>query len=74
MARVASNILIDSLKCGRIVDTITIYGLLVSYNKEDAVALKYLVDFSNNTYTIQVGQKDFFEKLICLVLIGLGSN
>ena len=37
MVRVASNMLIDSLKRGKVVDTITIYGLLVSYNKEFAI-------------------------------------
>ena len=70
MVRVASNMLIDSLIRGKIVDTITICGLLVSYNKEYTVTLKY---FDGNIYKIQVGERDFFDKIFyCTVMYLIG--
>ena len=59
MARVASNMLIDSLKRWEIVNIITIYGFLL-------LKKQYLADNNNNLYNIPVGQKDFFNKLFLI--------
>ena len=68
----SNNLLIDALKVGKIVDSITVYGLLVSYSKDYAIPLKYFVDFNRNFYNIEVGEKGFFHQLFSMVLfIGL---
>ena len=72
MVRVANNLVINSLTSGKIVNSVTIYGLLVSYDKESAIPIKYLSRFSDNTYEITVGQKDTFSKLFSwVVFIGV---
>ena len=71
LERVTSNLLIDSLKRGKVVDAITIYGLLVSYNKEKAIPLKYFANFKDNSYKLCVGEKEHFHKVFSyIVLIG----
>lgn len=72
MVRVSNNLLIDALRSGKIVDSITVYGLLVSYNKDYTFPLKYFVDFTNNSYKMEVGKRGFFHKAFSVVVfIGL---
>ena len=59
MIGVCNNLLVDALKSGKIVDTITIYGLLVSYDKWYAIPLKYMINFTENTYKMEVDNRDF---------------
>ena len=48
MVRVSNNLLLNDLKTGKIIDTVTVYGLLVAHNKHVAIPLKYYVDFTTN--------------------------
>lgn len=41
-------ILLNDLKTGKIIDTVTVYGLLVAHNKHVAIPLMYYVDFTTN--------------------------
>ena len=78
MVRVYNNLLIDALK----VDSITVYGLLVSYNKDYTFPFKYFMDFSINSYKsvnsykIEVGERCFFHKIFSVVffIALLGSD
>ena len=45
MVRVSNDLLIEALKHGMLVDSISVYGLLVAHNKTDAFPLKYCVNF-----------------------------
>ena len=69
LERVASNLLIDSLKHGKVVDAITIYGLLVLYNNEKAIPLKYFADFNENTYKLCVREKEYFHKIFSYIVL-----
>ena len=76
MVRVSNNMVIDALERGKIVDTVTVYGLLVAHDKGYTVPLKYFVDFGTNMYKIEVGENDSFGRVFSLVVfIGLlGAN
>ena len=72
MVRVSNDLLLSGLKTGKIIDTVTVYGLLVAHNKHVAVPLKYYVDFTTNAHKIEVGAREFFGKLLSVVVfIGL---
>ena len=74
MIRVGHDQLIDSLKMGKVVDNIVVYALLVGYNKEDCLPLKYQANFHNNSFDILVGAKELFTDLFpTLVIIGFRS-
>lgn len=76
MVQVSNNMVIDALERGKIVDTVTVYGLLVAHDKDYTVPLKYFVDFGTNMYKMEVGENDSFGKVFSLVVfIGLlGAN
>jgi len=75
MIRVGHDRLIDSLKLGKVVDNIVVYALLVGYNKEECLPLKYQADFHNNSFNILVGEKELFTELFpTLVIIGFRSG
>ena len=65
--RVANDILIDALRVRKVVDYIVVYALLVAYNKEECMPLKYVADFCNNHFQILVGEKDTFHELFPLL-------
>lgn len=70
MVRVSNNLLIDSLKSGKVVDSVTIYGLL--YDKQFAIPIKYFSNFIDDIYEIKVGRKDSFSKVFgWVVFLGL---
>ena len=72
MVRVSNDLLIDGLKTGRIIDLVTVYGLMVAHNKSSAVLLKYHVDFATNMYKIKVGERGFLGNVFSLlVFVGL---
>ena len=72
MVRVAHDILIDALKVGKVVDDVVVYALLVGYDKQDCIPLKYKASFHDNHYDISVGIKDAFDELFPkLTIIGL---
>ena len=72
LIKVANNLLIDSLKVGKVVKCIVVYGLLISYNKEKCIPVKYYVNFSDNNFEIQVGQEEQFSTMFSLIVyIGL---
>ena len=45
MVRVANDLIVDALFVGKVVDEVVIYALLVAYDKEDCIPLKYLANF-----------------------------
>lgn len=45
MVRTANNLVADALTRGKMVHSVTVYGLLMSYNKARYVPLKYNIDF-----------------------------
>ena len=67
MIRIANDCVIASLKRGVLVDSITVYALLVSYEDLSAVPMKYYSDF-NSDPTIQVGVSGNFAKLFYCTL------
>ena len=53
-------------------DDVVVYALLVGYNKQDCIPLKYKASFHDNHYDISVGIKDAFDELFpTLNIIGL---
>ena len=72
MIKLVSDMLVDALTRGGLVDLVTVYGLLVSYNdRTDCVLMKYTCDFRDNNYLITVGEEqNFCELLSSIVLIG----
>lgn len=56
---VSNDLLIKGLKTGKIIYSVTVYGLLVAHNKHISIPLKYCVDFTKNAYKIEVGARDF---------------
>ena len=74
MIHVGHDRLIESLKMGKVVDNIVVYALLVGYDKEDCLPLKYQVNFHNNSFDIAIGTKELFTELFpTLVIIGFRS-
>jgi len=69
MVRVANNLMVDALKVGKVVDSILVYGLLVAYDKQSCIPLKYCVDFQTNTSDIQVGDRSPDPLVIFFLLL-----
>ena len=63
MIRVASNLIVNALTTGKIVQTVKIYGMLVSYNKAKCVPLKYYIDFEKNATEILIGESESFSDI-----------
>ena len=70
--RVANDIVSKTIEAGKIIESITVYGLLVSHNKWDAIPVKYSVDFTTNSNQLLMGDKGSFGELFALVIfVGL---
>ena len=70
--RVANDIVLKTIKAGKIIESITVYGLLVLHNKRDAIPVKYSVDFTTNSNQLLMGDKGSFGELFALVIfVGL---
>jgi len=72
MIKVASDMLVNALTQGGLVDLVIVCGLLVSYNdRTDCVPIKYTCDFRDNNCLITVGEeRNFYELFSSIVLIG----
>ena len=71
MVRVSTDLLLNDLKTDKIINTVTVNGLLVAHNKHVAIPLKYYVDFTTNGCK-HVDAREFFGKLFSVVVfIGL---
>ena len=68
MVRVACNLLRDALKFGKIVKSITIFGLLVSYENAKCTPMKYLADFEVNSTQVCVGEEDDFKQMFPFII------
>ena len=73
MVRISHNMLIEALKAGKVVDTIIIYGILVSHTKETCTPLRYIAKFHSSSYKLAVGgETEFFRKFFpFMVFVGL---
>ena len=69
MVRAASNLLVDAIIRGKIIHSVIVYGLLVSYDKSKCVPLKYTIDFEANDTTISIGEQDAFSRLFSFVVV-----
>jgi len=68
MVRVANDIVIESLECGILVDSVTVYGLLVSHSDyNNCVPMKYYSNF-RDLPTITLGPSQHFAELIYCIL------
>ena len=68
MIRLAHDLVIDSLRSGVLVDSVTVYALLVSHADLTCVPMKYYCDFKRPPI-IQVGLSGDFTKLFYCTLL-----
>ena len=60
MVRVGNDVLVNTLRHGKLVDVVIIYGLLVSYDKKICTPMKLTLDFKKNSGLILVGNRQPF--------------
>ena len=63
IAREACNIAADTLKVGKIISNLVVYGLLVSYDRAYSIPIKYQVNYGKNDTRIYVGEDEPFSAL-----------
>ena len=55
LIKVSNTILVNALNSGQLIDTVIVYGLLVSYIDETSIPMKLMLDFTTgNNSRIQV--------------------
>ena len=69
MVQVANNLTVDALKVGKFVDSVLVYGMLVSYDKWSSIPLKYYIDFQTNASSIEVGEPESFSCIFSFIII-----
>ena len=55
MARVAHLLVVECLQIGKLVDSISVYGILAKYKTRQATPMLYTVDFARNECSITIG-------------------
>lgn len=73
MVKVSNYLLIDALSQGNVVDSVIVFGTLVSHNKEYCIPARYSCDFKTNKSCIEFGKSvsfyDFLSFLSFTVLV-----
>ena len=69
MIKVSNDLLINALKRGNVVDSVTVFGMLVSHNKGDCIPARHFCDFENNKCIMELGQSLNFCKFFSLLVV-----
>ena len=69
MVRTANNLTVDALMREKIICSMTVYGLLASYNKASYVPLKYNIHFETKITEVFIGDLEPFSQLFSFVAL-----
>ena len=74
MVKVSNDLLINVLSRGNVVDSVIVFGMLVSHNTENCIPARYSCDFKANKCSMEFGKSVSFYDFLSSTILVIGCK